>query len=430
MPNPYIVETEYNETIYKKKLRFTRLPQKCKITKEMGLIIRTASRDCDENNLKKDFDYVLGIWNSIKEKTINSLAPTIINEDSNIVNKFIRDSFIEEYKEIIIEGDQTYERAKKYMKTLLPGQERKLKEYKNTKLSIMEYYDLEKKIDSIYDTKVKLRSGGYIVINSTEALTAIDINSGQSTKEMNVEETALKTNIEAVDEICKQIRIRNIAGLIVVDFIDMGFVRNKIIIERRLKETLRYDRAKCQISRISKFGLLELSRQRIGPSLEETTMEDGVISGIRCTIRSTTSSVAKILRKLKYLKFEKKVKELSLSLYETLYEYIIKNNQKFVKDLEKKLKTKITLIKDNNIAPPFFVLKTLELNKKKNKSTIIYDDIPKLTTAEEDKEIKENKKKLREKKLNAEKNKAEKKEIVKDKVEKKEPINEIGSAVK
>ena len=415
---------------FKERKKLTQISQKCKITKEMGLIIRTASRDCDENNLKKDFDYVLGIWNSIKEKTINSLAPTIINEDSNIVNKFIRDSFIEEYKEIVIEGDETYERAKKYMKTLLPGQERKLKEYKNTKLSIMEYYDLEKKIDSIYDTKVKLRSGGYIVINSTEALTAIDINSGQSTKERNVEETALKTNIEAVDEICKQIRIRNIAGLIVVDFIDMGYVRNKIIVERRLKETLRYDRAKCQISRLSKFGLLELSRQRIGPSLEETTMEEGVISGIRCTIRSTTSSVSKILRKLKYLKLEKKIKELGLHLYETLHEYIVTNHQSFIKDIEKKLKTKILLIKDNNIAPPFFILKTLELNKKENKSTIIYDDLPKLGSQEDNKEMKKSKKKEIEKEITA-KNKVKKEEKIKEKIEKKkEPLDEVSSVVK
>tara|TARA_B100000745_G_scaffold144509_1_gene94598 strand:- start:911 stop:2695 length:1785 start_codon:yes stop_codon:yes gene_type:complete len=415
---------------FKERKKITQISQKCKITNEMGLIIRTASRDCDENNLKKDFDYVLGIWNSIKEKTINSLAPTIINEDSNIVNKFIRDSFIEEYKEIVIEGDETYERAKKYMKTLLPGQERKLKEYKNTKLSIMEYYDLEKKIDSIYDTKVKLRSGGYIVINSTEALTAIDINSGQSTKERNVEETALKTNIEAVDEICKQIRIRNIAGLIVVDFIDMGYVRNKIIVERRLKETLRYDRAKCQISRLSKFGLLELSRQRIGPSLEETTMEEGVISGIRCTIRSTTSSVSKILRKLKYLKLEKKIKELGLHLYETLHEYIVTNHQSFIKDIEKKLKTKILLIKDNNIAPPFFILKTLELNKKENKSTIIYDDLPKLGSQEDNKEIKKSKKKEIEKEITA-KNKVKKEEKIKEKIEKKkEPLDEVSSVVK
>ena len=415
---------------FKERKKITQISQKCKITNEMGLIIRTASRDCDENNLKKDFDYVLGIWNSIKEKTINSLAPTIINEDSNIVNKFIRDSFIEEYKEIVIEGDETYERAKKYMKTLLPGQERKLKEYKNTKLSIMEYYDLEKKIDSIYDTKVKLRSGGYIVINSTEALTAIDINSGQSTKERNVEETALKTNIEAVDEICKQIRIRNIAGLIVVDFIDMGYVRNKIIVERRLKETLRYDRAKCQISRLSKFGLLELSRQRIGPSLEETTMEEGVISGIRCTIRSTTSSVSRILRKLKYLKFEKKIKELGLHLYETLHKYIVTNHQSFIKDIEKKLKTKILLIKDNNIAPPFFILKTLELNKKENKSTIIYDDLPKLGSQEDNKEIKKSKKKEIEKEITA-KNKVKKEEKIKEKIEKKkEPLDEVSSVVK
>ena len=254
-------------------------------------------------------------------------------------------------------------------------------------------------------------------------MTAIDINSGQSTKERNVEETALKTNIEAVDEICKQVRIRNIAGLIVVDFIDMGYIRNKIIVERRLKETLRYDRAKCQISRLSKFGLLELSRQRIGPSLEETTMEDGVISGIRCTIRSTTSSVSRILRKLKYLKFEKKIKELSLHLYETLHEYIVTNHQSFIKDLEKKLKTKILLIKDNNIAPPFFILKTLELNKKENKATIIYDDLPKLVSPEDNKEInkkkeieiKKSKKKEIEKKI-ATKNKVKKEEKIKDKI--------------
>ena len=371
---------------FKERKKLTDIANKCNLPKEMGLIVRTASRDCNENNLKKDFDYVLGIWKSIKEKTINSLAPTLINEDSNIINKFIRDSFIEEYKEIVIEGEKTYEHAKKYMKTLLPDQEKKVKEFKNTKMPIMEYFDLENKIESIYDTKVRLKSGGYIIINSTEALTAIDINSGQSTKERNVEETALKTNIEAVDEICKQVRIRNIAGLIVVDFIDMEYVRNKIIVERRLKETMRYDRAKCQISRLSKFGLLELSRQRIGPSLEETTMEDGIISGIRCTIRSTTSSVAKILRKLKYLKFEKKIKELNIYLYETLHEYILKNNKKLIKDIEKKLKTTIHLIQDNNIAPPFFILKTVEMIKKKKKLSVLYDDVPKLVNEEEIKE--------------------------------------------
>ena len=425
MPNkPLGVKISKKISDFNERKKLTQIANKCKLTKNMGLIVRTASRDCNENILKKDFDYVLGIWRSIKEKTINSLAPTIINEDSNIVNKFIRDSFIEEYKEILIEGQETYEQAKKYMKTLLPEQEKKIKEYKNTKLPIMEYYDLENKINSIYDTKVRLKSGGYIIINSTEALTAIDINSGQSTTERSVEQTAVKTNIEAVDEICKQIRIRNIAGLIVVDFIDMEYIRNKIIIERRLKETLRYDRAKCQISRISKFGLIELSRQRIGPSLEETTMEEVIISGIRCTIRSTTSSVAKILRKLKYLKFEKKIKELTIHLYETLYEYIINNNQNLIKDFEEKLKTKIVLIKDNNIAPPFFILKTNEPNK--NKSSVIYDDVPKLLSEEEVNENKKNKK-IEKKAIIKNKKKVEtKKKIVK----KKESIDEVSTLVK
>ena len=427
MPNkPLGTKISKKISDFKERTKLTDIISKCSLSKEMGLIVRTASRDCNENNLKKDFDYVLGIWKSIKEKTVNSLAPTLINEDSNIINKFIRDSFIEEYKEIVIEGEKTYEQAKKYMKTLLPEQEKKVKEFKNTKMPIMEYFDLENKIDSIYDTKVRLKSGGYIIINPTEALTAIDINSGQSTKERNVEETALKTNTEAVDEICKQIRIRNIAGLIVVDFIDMEFVRNKIIIERRLKEVMRYDRAKCQISRISKFGLIEISRQRIGPSLEETTLEDGIISGIRCTIRSTTSSVARILRKLKYLKFEKKIKEINIHLYETLYEYIIKNNKKLIKDIEKKLKTKIHLIKDNNIAPPFFILKTVEMIKKKKKLSILYDDVPKLVN---DEEIKENKKdNKREKKVITKTNikKIEKK----DSTQEKEVGNEINSLVK
>ena len=368
---------------FKERKKLIQIASKCELTKEMGLIVRTASRDCDENNLKKDFDYVLGIWKSIKEKTINSLAPTLINEDSNIVNKFIRDSFIEEYKDIVIEGEQTYERAKKYMKTLLPDQEKKIKQYKNTKLPIMEFYDLEKKINSIYDSKVRLKSGGYIIINSTEALTAIDINSGQSTKERNVEETALKTNIEAVDEICKQIRIRNIAGLIVIDFIDMEYIRNKIIIERRLKETLRYDRAKCQISRISKFGLLELSRQRIGPSLEETTMEDSIISGMRCTVRSTTSSVAKILRKLKYLKLDKKIKQINVLMYETLYKYITENKKELIKKLEKELKIKMNFVLDNSIAPPFFIIKSDKLGKSRADDLIIYDDVPKYENEEE-----------------------------------------------
>ena len=427
MPNkPLGTKISKKISDFKERKKLTDIISKCSLSKEMGLIVRTASRDCNENNLKKDFDYVLGIWKSIKEKTVNSLAPTLINEDSNIINKFIRDSFIEEYKEIVIEGEKTYEQAKKYMKTLLPEQEKKVKEFKNTKMPIMEYFDLENKIDSIYDAKVRLKSGGYIIINPTEALTAIDINSGQSTKERNVEETALKTNIEAVDEICKQIRIRNIAGLIVVDFIDMEFVRNKIIIERRLKEVMRYDRAKCQISRISKFGLIEISRQRIGPSLEETTLEDGIISGIRCTIRSTTSSVARILRKLKYLKFEKKIKEINIHLYETLYEYIIKNNKKLIKDIEKKLKTKIHLIKDNNIAPPFFILKTVEMIKKKKKLSILYDDVPKLVN---DEEIKENKKdNKREKKVITKTN--IKKTEKKDTTQEKEVDNEINSLVK
>ena len=422
MPNKALgIKISKRISNFKEKNKLKSFANKCNLSKEMGLIIRTASQDCTEKEIKSDFDYILGIWKTIKEKTVNSLAPSLINEDSNIIKKFIRDSYIEEYKEIVIEGKDTYEKAKDYMKILLPNQAKKVKEYKNDKMPIMEYYELEDKIESIYNSKVQLKSGGYIVINPTEALTAIDINSGKSTKERNVEETALKTNLEAVDEICKQIKIRNIAGLIVIDFIDMEIFRNKIYVERRLKDTLRYDRAKCQVARISRFGLLEVSRQRIGPSLIETTMEDSIISGIKCTIRSTTSSVVRILRKLSYLDIQRKFKEINISLHETLYKYIQENNKKFVTSIEKKIKAKIKLVTDNNVAPPFFIIQGIELNGKRKKITTIYDDLPKIIDENEN-DIKKNNKneKTKESKINKEKKVSVKKKTV----NKKENITE------
>ena len=338
---------------FKERKKLIQIASKCKLTKEMGLIVRTASRDCDENNLKKDFDYVLGIWKSIKEKTINSLAPTLINEDSNIVNKFIRDSFIEEYKDIVIEGEQTYERAKKYMKTLLPDQEKKIKQYKNTKLPIMEFYDLEKKINSIYDSKVRLKSGGYIIINSTEALTAIDINSGQSTKESNVEETALKTNIEAVDEISRQIKIRDLSGLIVIDFIDMINFYNRKMVEKKLRDKLKDDRARIQFGRISNFGLLEMTRQR----LRESSIK------WRMTL-SLDSFALKIVKKSEELAFSNKAKITNIYIPEKVKAFIEKNLAKEINFFKKKYKLEFNLISYKNYILPEYRIELLNKNKK------------------------------------------------------------------
>ena len=409
MPNkPLGVKISKKISNFEEKTKLKKIISSCNLPEEMGLIVRTASKDCNEKEITNDFNYVLGIWKSIKETTINSYAPSLIHEDSDIIKKFIRDSFIEEYKEIVIEGKETYHKGRKYIEKLIPKETKKVKEYKNDKLPIMEYYELEEKINSIYESKVRLRSGGYIVINPTEALTAIDINSGRSTKERNVEGTALKTNLEAVDEICRQIKIRNIAGLIVIDFIDMESIKNRILVERRLKDSLRYDRAKCHITRISRFGLLEISRQRIGPSLIETTMEDVLIAGLKCTIRSTTSSAARIFRKLQYLDIEKKVKEIHIFVHKTLADYIAKNNKVYIKSIEKKFRIKIKFVVDNNVAPPFFIMKSIESNKK---DLIIYDDLPKTLEAGESNEKEKKKEKKTKTKLDVKKKSINKKKI-------------------
>ena len=409
MPNkPLGVKISKKISNFEEKKKLKKIISGCNLPEEMGLIVRTASKDCNEKEITNDFNYVLGIWKSIKETTINSYAPSLIHEDSDIIKKFIRDSFIEEYKEIVIEGKETYHKGRKYIEKLIPKETKKVKEYKNDKLPIMEYYELEEKINSIYESKVRLRSGGYIVINPTEALTAIDINSGRSTKERNVEGTALKTNLEAVDEICRQIKIRNIAGLIVIDFIDMESIKNRILVERRLKDSLRYDRAKCHITRISRFGLLEISRQRIGPSLIETTMEDVLIAGLKCTIRSTTSSAARIFRKLQYLDIEKKVKEIHIFVHKTLADYIAKNNKVYIKSIEKKFRIKIKFVVDNNVAPPFFIMKSIESNKK---DLIIYDDLPKTLEAGESNEKEKKKEKKTKTKLDVKKKSINKKKI-------------------
>ena len=235
------------------------------IPKEMGLIVRTAGSNKTKNEINHDLSTLINTWNQIKETAINSIAPALIHQESEIIKRTIRDMYDENTQNIIIEGNEGYRKAQSFMKMMMPSNVKKIKKYRG-KVPLFIEEGIEEKLNQIFDSEIKLSSGGYLVVNPTEALVSIDINSGSSIKGKNVESTALDTNLEAADEISRQIKIRDLSGLIIIDFIDMLSYGNRRLVERRLKEKCRTDRARIQIGRISNFGLLEMSRQRLRES--------------------------------------------------------------------------------------------------------------------------------------------------------------------
>ena len=244
------------------------------VPQDMAVILRTAGAARSRAEIKRDYDYITRLWDTVRDKTMESIAPSLIHDDGNLVKRAIRDLYDKDIDEILVAGDEAYRAAKGFMKSLIPSHARKVKAYRaRDNVPLFHNYNVEKQLAQIHNSTIGLKSGGSIVIHQTEALVAIDINSGKATRERHIEETALKTNLEAADEIARQLRLRDLAGLIVIDFIDMESNRNDHTVERKLKEALRRDRARIQSGRISDFGLLELSRQRLRPSLLETTSQ-------------------------------------------------------------------------------------------------------------------------------------------------------------
>jgi len=266
-----------------------------KLAAGMSVIIRTAGMDRTRAEIKRDYDYLVKLWNRIREDTLHSNAPALIYEESDIIKRAIRDQYTNDIDELIIEGDPGYKAAKDFMKLLLPSHTPKIKHYKEP-TPLFYAYNIEEQLLSMHDPVVKLRSGGYIVINPTEALISIDVNSGRATGERNIEETATKTNLEAAAEVARQLRLRDLAGLIVIDFIDMLESRNRRNVEKLLKDSLKADRAKIQLGRISPFGLLEMSRQRLRPSISETSMVQCPHCIGRGYIRSNESMSIQMIR--------------------------------------------------------------------------------------------------------------------------------------
>ena len=273
------------------------------IPKEMGLIVRTAGSNKTKNEIENDLNNLLKIWNSIKEKAINSIAPNIIHQESDIIKRSIRDMYDDETQNIVVEGNEGYQKAKNYMKLVMPTNVKKIKKYRD-KVPLFFKEKIESKLFQIFETEVKLKSGGYLVINPTEALVSIDVNSGSSIKQKNVESTALDTNLEAAEEIARQIKLRDLSGLIIIDFIDMLNYSNKRLVERKLKDKCRADRARIQIGRISNFGLLEMSRQRL--------RESSIKWNLKLSNETFALKVIKLVE-LKTLEYNAKIIKLKLN---------------------------------------------------------------------------------------------------------------------
>lgn len=256
----------------KERQRLRKILESFTVPPGMGCIIRTAGMNRTKAEVKRDLDYLFKTWEEIREATLKSVAPKLIFEEGSLIKRSLRDLYDKHIKEVLVEGDAGFELAKDFMKRLIPSHAKKVKKY-SEKVPLFNKYGVEDKIDSLFASTITLPSGGYIVFNPTEALVAIDVNSGKATKEHNIEETALKTNIEAAEEIARQLRLRDIAGLIVIDFIDMEEMRNIKTIERKFKEALKADRARIFTNRISSLGLLEMSRQRLRSSLYEISTQ-------------------------------------------------------------------------------------------------------------------------------------------------------------
>ncbi len=351
--------------VERKKIRS--ILNEIKIPKEMGLIVRTAGSNKTKNEISHDLDTLVNTWNQIEDNALNSIAPSLIHQESEIIKRTLRDMYDENTKNIIIEGNEGYKKAQNFMKMMMPSHVKKIKKYRG-KIPLFINEGIEQKLNQIFDSEIKLNSGGYLVINPTEALVSIDINSGSSIKQKNVESTALDTNLEAADEIARQIKIRDLSGLIIIDFIDMLSYGNRKLVERRLKEKCRIDRARIQIGRISNFGLLEMSRQRLRES------------AIKWRVNLTDESFAQKLLKIVELNAVlNKAKFVEVKVCEKISDFLKDN---FIDDLtyfEKKNKMKIDIVSDTKLIIPEYII---DLKNKSKKTIKLIEHYEKLQSLE------------------------------------------------
>ncbi len=318
----------------------------------MAVILRTAGADRNRAEIKRDYEYLQRTWNQIREVTMGSRAPALIHEEASLIKRAIRDIYSRDIEEIWVDGEEGYKTGKDFMKTLTPSHAKKVQRYKDDIIPLFHRYQVETQMESINSPMVQLRSGGSIVFAQTEALVAIDVNSGRATKERHIEETAYKTNMEAAEEIARQLRLRDLAGLIVIDFIDMEDNRNNHAVERKLKESLKADRARIQVGRISHFGLLELSRQRLRPSLIETNFKVCAHCAGSGMVRSTESAAVHSLRMLEEEGVRRRSSEVTITVHPDVALYLLNYKREMLASIEARYGLKIFVLGDPALIPP------------------------------------------------------------------------------
>ena len=315
----------------------------------MSLIIRTAGEDKEKEDIVRDYNYLIRTWNHIRHSALSTPVPALIYEEGDLIKRALRDMYTKDITEVIIDGDEAYKNAREFSKILSPNMVRKIKCRKPNDIPVFQQYQVEKELDKLHNPVVQLQSGGYLVINPTEALVSIDVNSGRATHEMDIEETALKTNLEAADEIAKQLRMRNLAGLVVVDFIDMEEPANNHAVEKRMKEAMKPDRARVQIAKMSIFGLLEISRQRMHSSFMESNYVTCPFCKGQGVIRSAESSATLILRALEEEGIRGTNNHFEVKLPSDVAVYMLNQKRRNLADLEEKYGIEIVISADLSI---------------------------------------------------------------------------------
>jgi ribonuclease E len=368
--------------------RLKEIAQDLDVPEGMGVILRTAGANRTRAEVKRDFEYLLRLWETVRDMTLRSTAPKLVYEEGSLIKRAIRDLYNKDIDEVVVSGDDGYREAKDFMRMLTPSHAKNVKPYKDTQ-PLFTRSGIESQLDAMFSPIVQLRSGGYVVINQTEALVAIDVNSGRATREHHIEDTALKTNLEAAEEIARQLRLRDLAGLIVIDFIDMDEKRNNRSVERKLKECLKNDRARIQVGRISHFGLLEMSRQRIRSGVLESSTEKCPHCGGTGHVRSISSVTLQLLRALEEAMLKGATHNMIVRTRTDIAIYVLNHKRAHLRDLENRFKVSITVNADAAIngQVPFVVERGEEVHTPEAARAIAQQSVTLVPTVVEEDDL-------------------------------------------